>query len=395
MRFHTTGIKAATFGGGVICSRVAVVVAVVVAVAVVAVLLGVSLGGCGGPQSTAPRPPACPQFAQGASPAGEYPPERFLVGRGSASGVWSAEKGEEQARAQALNDIVSQLSANVSSELQVSQSESSLGGRQRQARSEVRETVQVDTSMVLQGARVVARCFDPAATTAYALAVVDRGELAQRVTASIVAANSRGASEAEMGVRFEGEGRMIEAIAHARSTLAAAEEVERLTAVLLAVGGAEAVSPFAPVAKAKAGLERLRVRARVRLVVMDPEGMVRESIKGELARIGIPLATDAAGAAGTEEVVVLEVRGRVEHAGSSQSGRLVAVRLRASVEVVRAESGAVVGSVTRQEKGGGGSENTARGQAAKALAKTIAPEVARLVREELEQGGSSAASSPE
>jgi hypothetical protein len=337
-------------------------------------------GGCAANKPIVPAGPACPAWTRGTIPD-EYPRDRFLVGLGIVGHIWEPARGEEPGRTAALADIARQLRAEVRSETTVHTWERT----HVDSGTRIDDEASVQSSLTLEGVQVVARCFDPQATTFYTLAVVEREALGRRLRQELEEADGRCRRALEEARRLEGAGQLLEAMAQARSALEAAAQAERFGQTLQAVEPKAAPPPFADRVTVNAYLEQLRARARVGIDAVGADAMLADAVAQAIAQSGLGVgATPGPRGPGTREV--LRVRVRMEDLGSSQSrlvrGALV-VRVAVRIDLIRPETGTALDTFRLERTGGGRDEASGRqraeGELATALRAELGPRIQRIV----------------
>jgi hypothetical protein len=318
----------------------------------------------GAPASAEP----CPEWTRGKAPA-EYPIARFVVGLGVAGGVWSADRGEEPGRNAALADISKQLRVDVASTTVIRERESTSGGHS----ASVQERSSTSSALVLQGARVVARCFQPESTTFYALAVLDRGDAAARVLADIATLNKQGAGElAAARDKLKG-GDPLGAVASLQAALDAAARLGLQGQILVALTGKAAPDAFATGAQLEEVQDQLRAQTVVSIAVADSDELLRAKIKDGLARHRIQSAEGA-------DASLLTVKARAEamDGGRTTFGASI-VRARVSLDLVRTSGGVVLLSATEEAKEGAATAEDARRKAVSRAADAVLAKLDRTI----------------
>jgi len=319
------------------------------------------------------REPECPAWTRHERPA-EYPADRYIVGIGAVSGIWDATRGDEPAKTAAVADIAKQLRSSVDAQIHVSEKETSGVG----SLVKVEEATTLRSTLSIEGARVVARCFSPSATTAYALAVVDREEMAHRLQQGIEDANRRGTQEVASARELLGQGRTFEALSHGRAALRATGEAEESSRLFMAVAGRIAASPFQSTAAAQTFLGQIREQARVRVTVAGSSRDLHDALVRAVTESGALVAGNDDSAVSA----VLILRGSVDVQPATRvfHGGMVA-KARAVVELVRTDTGSVVGAAERADSGGGRTEQDAAQRVSSTVAAAIGAEAKRLIAE--------------
>ncbi len=336
----------------------------------------VLVAGCSSAKPAPARAGSCPGWTRGETlPA--WPRTRALLGFGTARTADRA-RGEEEARATAWADIARQIEVSVQSESKLAIWDSSSGDSGQNAREELR----VRTSLALDSAEIVAHCFEPETSTVFVLAALEREKFAARGGAQIRELNTHGAGELARSRELAAAGRLLEATASGHRALEAARSAEQLGRLVRAVSGGAAPPAFESSSSMAAWLRELRTGARVRVVMDAAHQTVEQAVLRAITSSGFELAgSDAA------EPVAIVVSGKVEDMGISRPdfGKILISRVRVVAQVTRADTGAVIGAVDRQESGGGLTEQLAREQAQAALAKTFSAEVKGILEAALNE----------
>jgi hypothetical protein len=123
-------------------------------------------------------------------------------------------------------------------------------------------------------------------------------------------------------------------------------------------------------------LDQLRGRARVRVAIDGDAADLADALMSAISQAGAQSAQPG----DTTAEAALELRGRcdVQPAGTAMSGARVA-RARAVVEVVRLDTGAVVGTVERSATGGGRTMEDALHRATREAAALVTPDAKKMV----------------
>lgn len=343
-----------------------------------AVLMGLVLAaGCSAARPTGASTGSCPGWTRG-DPLPGWPRTRALLGFGTANASGDRARAEQEARATAWADLARQIEVNVKAESNLAIWESSSGDSGQKAS----EAMSVRTSLALDSAEIVAHCYEPDSATVFVLAALERSRFAARGAAGIREANLRGERELEQARAQAAAGRVLEATGSASRALDAALEAEQLARLVRAVSGSGAPPPWTDSSTVAAFLRELRQGARVRVALDATYETVEQAVLRAITASGFALAgTDP------DEAAAIVVSGRVEDLGISKPdfGKFLISRFRVVAQVIRADTGAVIGTVDRQESGGGLNEQLAREQAQSALAQTVSTDVTAILRTALNE----------
>lgn len=336
--------------------------------------LGLFLG-CAGPsapgQGGSPSQAVanCPDWTRHRAPA-EYPADRFFVGVGVVDHVYDAAMASERGRNAAQVDIAKQLWSSVKSIIDTREMSSSRGWNELT----VEQRDSVATSMVGPGARTVGTCFDWKATTFYSLAVLDRKEAAVRMATELSSTNRRGSEEVDVVERALSEGRPLEAVGALGRAVELRKSFEQEAAVLRALTSEEHPAAFASDGRLSELAALIRGKATVVIAANDPQGLFAAELAQTLSRRRIQVAGDGVQA-------LVEVTGKVDSIRAERSsavGLYIAVA-RAEIFIKRRDTGAGIGTVVREAKGGAPTEDLARRRAVVEAVRAALPEVDKVL----------------
>ncbi|MBI5069327.1 MAG: hypothetical protein HZB56_13920 [Deltaproteobacteria bacterium] len=270
--------------------------------------------------------------------------------------------------AAALADLSRQLLSEVRAETTVARTADGASERQR-----VDDLASVRSdSLEVPGAEVVATCYDPDAATLHALVAVERAGLRRALLAE---RDGVRAEAARLQASIAGGAQSLEGVRRARRAVRLLERAERRSRVARALGGEPpATDPTLVELRRALNAMALRIGVAVEASASEP---LRSELRAAVSRSGLPLCEP-----GSTEAALVALRLSLDRRSEAvaQMAGVTVVRARATVDLVRLDTGVVLSSLTHQETGSASTPGRAEALAAVALARWFAPRVEEALR---------------
>ncbi len=296
--------------------------------------------------------------------APEYPENRYLVATGYGDTAVDAGREARAAMAAIFSSIVySETMAEATSAF-------GLDGEE-QFQKQVDSTVQVISSVALEGVKIVDIGTDPKTGAARALAVLDRRQAAARWLSELAAVGDR--LFAEMTVLPSVSGDLFR-LATLNRIVALSLQQEALMSRLRVVGASTAMAEPADMRSVAEELAALRRKAALAVMLDGEQAEAAVSgIKDRLSREGLLLVEDTSTAAGIVSGTVVLQHLNIPH----PTARFVRVVINA--DIVDVQTGITLRSVTAKVRKAHADELEATRMAVSAASAAVAAEIAEAL----------------